>query len=88
MRLSCVLTMMSETYVTGRQASEHALDILKGGPVSPDTLRDRSTELLAPVTLGCKTKTAKIIGISISALQRLVSLQGVPTVSIPPEHFP
>lgn len=37
--------------------------------------------LLAPVTLGCKTKTAKIIGISISALQRLVALGGVPTVS-------
>jgi hypothetical protein len=45
-------------------------------------LRDvaHSGELLAPITLGCKTKIAKIVGISIAALQRLVALGGVPTV--------
>jgi hypothetical protein len=37
--------------------------------------------MLSPVTLGCKTKTPKIIGIAITALQRLVAAGGVPTVS-------
>lgn len=41
-----------------------------------------AAELLKPITSGCKTKVAKIVGISISALQRLVSIGGVPTVSI------
>jgi hypothetical protein len=45
----------------------------------PDTA-EHAEKLLAPVTLGCKTKVGKIIGISISALQRLVALGGVPTV--------
>lgn len=35
------------------------------------------------MTLGCKTKNAKIVGISIAALQRLVALGGVPL-----EHLP
>jgi hypothetical protein len=35
------------------------------------------------VTLGCKTKNAKIVGISIAALQRLVALGGVPLASLP-----
>jgi len=43
---------------------------------------EHADKLLAPITLGCKTKTGKIIGISIAALQRLVSLKGVPTVSV------
>jgi len=36
--------------------------------------------MLSPVTLGCKTKTPKIIGIAITVLQRLVAAGGVPTV--------
>jgi hypothetical protein len=38
--------------------------------------------MLSPITLGCKTKTPKIIGIAIAALQRLVATGGVPTVSL------
>ena len=40
--------------------------------------------LLSPITLGCKTKTPKIIGIAITALQRLVALGAVPTVNYLP----
>jgi len=43
-------------------------------------MAEHAETLLSPITLGCKTKTSKIIGISIAALQRLVSLGGVPTV--------
>lgn len=43
-----------------------------------------ATTLLEPMLLGCKTKVPKVIGISISALQRLMSLKGVPIVSFPP----
>jgi hypothetical protein len=39
--------------------------------------------LLAPITLGCKTRNAKIVGISIAALQQLVALGGVPLASLP-----
>jgi len=46
-----------------------------------DGRTEHAKELLAPITLGCKTKVAKIIGISIAALQWLVALGGVPTVS-------
>jgi hypothetical protein len=35
------------------------------------------------VTLGCKTKNAKIVGLSIAALQRLVPLGIVPLASLP-----
>jgi hypothetical protein len=78
------------------QAGEHALGLLKNAPVARKVLvgtfnkpagRDslipsaHADELLKPITLGCKTKVAKIVGISIAALQRLVSLGGVPTVS-------
>ena len=48
--------------------------------VSADVVAGNAEVLLAPITLGCKTKVAKIIGISIAALQRLVTLGGVPTV--------
>jgi len=42
---------------------------------------DNADTMLSPVTLGCKTKTPKIIGIAITVLQRLVAVGGVPTVS-------
>lgn len=42
--------------------------------------------MLLPITLGCKSKTPKIIGIAITALQRLVALGGVPTVSSLPRN--
>lgn len=65
-----------------KEAGEHALAILREGPLlARDKLAARAEELLAPVQLGCRTRVAKVVGISIAALQRLVSLGGVPTVS-------
>ncbi|KAK8850458.1 hypothetical protein IAR55_004376 [Kwoniella newhampshirensis] len=66
-----------------RDASESALELLKGGALSKDVLSQHADTLLGPITLGCKTKVAKVIGISIAALQRLVSLGGVPTTNLP-----
>ena len=43
---------------------------------------EHAKALLAPITLACKTKVAKIVGIGIAALQRLVALGDVPTVGI------
>ncbi|GMK54425.1 hypothetical protein CspeluHIS016_0110110 [Cutaneotrichosporon spelunceum] len=66
-----------------KDASEAALEILRHGPRPRELLASRADTLLAPVTLGCKTKNAKIVGISIAALQRLVALGGVPLASLP-----
>ncbi|ODN82823.1 hypothetical protein L202_01090 [Cryptococcus amylolentus CBS 6039] len=66
-----------------KDASEAALVVLKDGPLPRHTLLDNADTLLSPVTLGCKTKTAKVIGISIAALQRLVALGGVPILKLP-----
>ncbi|WVQ70582.1 hypothetical protein IAR50_000101 [Cryptococcus sp. DSM 104548] len=66
-----------------KDASEAALAVLKDGPLPRHELIDNADTLLSPVTLGCKTKTAKVIGISIAALQRLVALGGAPTSKIP-----
>lgn len=46
-------------------------------------LASNADKLLAPMTLGCKTKNAKLVGISIAALQRLVALGGVPLDHLP-----
>jgi hypothetical protein len=43
---------------------------------------DNADTMLSPITLGCKTKAPKIIGIAITVLQRLVAAGGVPTVSL------
>jgi hypothetical protein len=56
---------------------------LRGVPVGSANEVGHAEELLKPITLGCKTKVAKIVGISVAALQRLVSIGGVPTVSPP-----
>ncbi|WVQ95482.1 hypothetical protein IAU59_002579 [Kwoniella sp. CBS 9459] len=66
-----------------KDASEAALEILKSGPQKKETLHEHADTLLEPITKGCKTKNAKVIGISIAALQRLVSLGGVPTNKLP-----
>ncbi|EJT47942.1 hypothetical protein A1Q1_03177 [Trichosporon asahii var. asahii CBS 2479] len=66
-----------------KDAGEVALEILRPGPQSREVLSANADKLLAPMTLGCKTKNAKIVGISIAALQRLVALGGVPL-----EHLP
>ncbi|CAK9786560.1 hypothetical protein CC85DRAFT_283171 [Cutaneotrichosporon oleaginosum] len=66
-----------------KEAGEAALEILRHGPQPRELLASRAETLLAPVTLGCRTKNAKIVGISIAALQRLVALGGVPLASLP-----
>ncbi|WVF67919.1 hypothetical protein IAT40_002681 [Kwoniella sp. CBS 6097] len=66
-----------------KDASEAALEILKPGTQTKEVLHEHADTLLEPITKGCKTKIAKVIGISIAALQRLVSLRGVPTVKLP-----
>lgn len=38
--------------------------------------------MLSPIALGCRTKTPKVIGIAITALQRVVALRGIPTVGL------
>ena len=40
--------------------------------------------LLRPILLGLATKNAKVISLSLGSLQRLISLQLVPSVSLPP----
>ncbi|KAK4688854.1 hypothetical protein P7C73_g1265, partial [Tremellales sp. Uapishka_1] len=64
-----------------KDAGERALEVLNAAPAGT-IATDQAEALLAPITLGCKTKNAKCIGISISALQRLVSLGGVSTASL------
>ncbi|WWC92223.1 uncharacterized protein L201_007177 [Kwoniella dendrophila CBS 6074] len=66
-----------------KDASEAALELLKGGPIPREKLNQNADTLLEPITKGCKTKVAKVIGISIAALQRLVALGGVPTDRLP-----
>ncbi|WWC65124.1 uncharacterized protein I303_107738 [Kwoniella dejecticola CBS 10117] len=66
-----------------KEASEAALELLKGGALPREKLHENADTLLEPITRGCKTKVAKVIGISIAALQRLVSLGGVPTRKLP-----
>ncbi|WVQ85868.1 hypothetical protein IAT38_008036 [Cryptococcus sp. DSM 104549] len=66
-----------------KDASEAALELLKSGALPHESLIQHGDTLLEPITLGCKTKTAKVVGISIAALQRLVALGGVPTAKLP-----
>ncbi|ORY29654.1 guanine nucleotide exchange factor in Golgi transport N-terminal-domain-containing protein [Naematelia encephala] len=66
-----------------KDAGERALEVLRGGALDKEALSQHASTLLEPVTLGCKTKVAKIVGISIAALQRVVALGAVPTTSLP-----
>ncbi|KAL7422319.1 Endocytosis and vacuole integrity protein [Cryptotrichosporon argae] len=65
-----------------RDAGDQALELLKA-PQPKDVLAEHAETLIAPVISGCRTKNAKIVGISIAALQRLVALGGVPTSKLP-----
>lgn len=49
-----------------------------GLPDSPQT-----DELLRPVFMGCATKNTKVITISLTALQRLITLRAVPQSAVP-----
>ena len=43
----------------------------------------QSADLLRPVFMGCATKNAKIIAISLGSLQRLIALKAVPQSAVP-----
>jgi hypothetical protein len=43
----------------------------------------QSDGLLKPVLMGCATKNAKVVGISLGSLQRLIALKAVPQRLIP-----
>ncbi|KAF8968453.1 hypothetical protein BDZ97DRAFT_1902846 [Flammula alnicola] len=49
------------------------------------TLTDgpQSDDLLRPVFMGCATKNAKVVAISLGSLQRLISLKAVPQSAVP-----
>ncbi|KAJ9101494.1 hypothetical protein QFC19_005145 [Naganishia cerealis] len=58
-----------------RDAGEAALEMLKGGA------RQDGRTLMEPITRGCGTKNPKVVGICVGALQRLVGMNVVDSVS-------
>ena len=43
----------------------------------------QSDDLLKPVFMGCATKNAKVVAISLGSLQRLITLKAVPQSAVP-----
>lgn len=43
----------------------------------------QSNDLLRPVFMGCATKNAKVVAISLGSLQRLIALKAVPHSAVP-----
>jgi len=43
----------------------------------------QSDDLLRPVFMGCATKNAKVVAMSLGSLQRLISLKAVPRSAVP-----
>ena len=43
----------------------------------------QSDDLLKPVFMGCATKNAKVVAISLGSLQRLIALKAVPQSAVP-----
>ena len=43
----------------------------------------QSEDLLRPVFMGCATKNAKVVAISLGSLHRLISLKAVPHSAVP-----
>lgn len=43
----------------------------------------QSEELLRPVFMGCSTRNAKVVAISLGSLQRLIAMKAVPPSSVP-----
>ncbi|GHJ88999.1 hypothetical protein NliqN6_5401 [Naganishia liquefaciens] len=66
-----------------REAAEKALEVLKAGTTAQrDSQRD-ATVLMEPITLGCRTKNPRVIGLCVGALQRLVGMKGVDSEAVP-----
>ena len=51
--------------------------------VSSATDGAQSDDLLRPVFMGCATKNAKVVAISLGSLQRLIALKAVPQSAVP-----
>ncbi|TFY73222.1 hypothetical protein EWM64_g10790, partial [Hericium alpestre] len=70
-----------------REAAEKAIAILKAAPESASFTLDadgpHANDLLRPVFMGCATKNAKVIGIALGPLQRLIALHAVPLSAVP-----
>ncbi|EJD40839.1 hypothetical protein AURDEDRAFT_115706 [Auricularia subglabra TFB-10046 SS5] len=70
-----------------REAAEKSLAILRSAPdQASNTLATdgpQSAELLRPVFMGCATKNAKIVAISLGSLQRLIGFKAVPQSAVP-----
>lgn len=43
----------------------------------------QSDDLLRPVFMGCATRNAKVVAISLGSLQRLISMKAVPMTAVP-----
>ncbi|KAL7278295.1 hypothetical protein ACG7TL_008271 [Trametes sanguinea] len=59
-----------------REAAEKSLAILRSSP-------EQATANLASVFMGCATKNAKVVAISLGSLQRLIALKAVPQSAVP-----
>ncbi|KAH7886558.1 hypothetical protein F5I97DRAFT_1868110 [Phlebopus sp. FC_14] len=69
-----------------REAAEKSLAILRSSPdqaiayLASDG--GQSDDLLRPVFMGCATKNAKVVAISLGSLQRLIALKAVPRSAV------
>ncbi|THH26880.1 hypothetical protein EUX98_g7308 [Antrodiella citrinella] len=52
-------------------------------PLIFETDGPQSDDLLRPVFMGCATKNAKVVAISLGSLQRLIALKAVPQSAVP-----
>ncbi|KAF8129901.1 hypothetical protein EV363DRAFT_1399707 [Boletus edulis] len=70
-----------------REAAEKSLAILRSSPeqATASLASDgaQSDDLLRPVFMGCATKNAKVVAISLGSLQRLIALKAVPQSAVP-----
>ncbi|KAF9559372.1 hypothetical protein CPC08DRAFT_666543 [Agrocybe pediades] len=70
-----------------REAAERSLAILRASPEQATanlaSEGPQSDDLLRPVFMGCATKNAKVVAISLGSLQRLISLKAVPQSAVP-----
>ncbi|CCL98022.1 uncharacterized protein FIBRA_00015 [Fibroporia radiculosa] len=70
-----------------REAAEKSLAILRSSPeqatASLASDGPQSDDLLRPVFMGCATRNAKVVAISLGSLQRLIALKAVPHSGVP-----
>ncbi|KAJ7054837.1 hypothetical protein C8F01DRAFT_1161520 [Mycena amicta] len=69
-----------------REAAEKSLAILRASPeqATANLASDgpQSEDLLRPVFMGCATRNAKVVAISLGSLQRLIALKAVPQSAV------